>query len=492
MKLLCLNCKQNNNCMVFTSFNFLIFFPLLTVLYWITPPKFRSLILLIASYFFYLNIKPIFVLLLAGVTYSTWLFTLLMDKTTVESKKKRFMTINIILILLPLFFFKYFSYINDGIISLLKSNHFRWPLPEIKLILPIGISFYTFMAIGYTIDVYNEEIAAEKNIGNVALFISFFPLILSGPIERAKNMLPQFKTLRNLDYDILVSGLKMMLWGYFMKLVVADRIGIYIDAIFGNISHHNGTSLLFASFLYPFQVYADLGGYSLIAIGTAKILGINIMQNFKRPFFATSMSEFWRRWHISLISWLTDYIYTPLSFSFRKYKIWGIVIALMITFLLSGIWHGPALTFVVWGLIQGVFLSVEALTNKKKAQFENKYNLSKKGWYILLGTCSTFILFAASQIFGRAANIVDAFAIYKKIFSTTGYLFIGNPSTFIFSFLGLSMLFFKDFTDEFMPSKFLLFENENKIIRVLAYSSIIILLLLIGVFDGGQFIYFQF
>jgi D-alanyl-lipoteichoic acid acyltransferase DltB (MBOAT superfamily) len=239
-------------------------------------------------------------------------------------------------------------------------------------------------------------------------------------------------------------------------------------------------------------VYADLGGYSLIAIGTAKILGINVIQNFKRPFFATSMSEFWRRWHISLISWLTDYIYTPLSFAFRKYGIWGIVIALLITFMISGIWHGAALTFIVWGLMQGMFLSIEALLKNRRILVEKKYNLNNKILYILLGICLTFVLFASSQIFGRAKNLNDAFLVYKRIFTTSGPLFIGNPSAFIFSIFSLSLLLIKDFTDEFIPSGFLLFENKHKFIRIIAYSSIIILILLIGVFDGGQFIYFQF
>jgi len=226
-------------------------------------------------------------------------------------------------------------------------------MPEISLILPLGISYYTFVAIGYTIDVYNEKVKAEKNIGIVGLLLSFFPLILSGPIERSGNLMPQFKTGRKFDSDMLGSGLKMMLLGYFMKLVVADRLALYVDAVYNNITHHNGVSLSFASILYPLQVYADLGGYSLIAIGTAKALGINVMQNFNRPFYAKSMAQFWRRWHISLISWLTDYIYTPLVFSFRKYKMGGVLTALMITFFLSGVWHGANITFVVWGIIQG-------------------------------------------------------------------------------------------------------------------------------------------
>ncbi len=478
--------------MGFTTFHFLIFFPLLALLYWITPAKYRWITLLIASYFFYINLKPVLALVLAGITLSTYIFTRLIDGTADESKKKHFMVINIILILLPLLFYKYFTVVNNELIMLLEATHLRWPLPEIKLILPVGISFYTFMAIGYTVDVYNENIKSERNPGILALFVSFFPLVLSGPIERAGNMLPQFRAQRKPDEVMVVQGLKWMLWGYFMKLVVADRLGIYVDAVYGNIVQHNGTSLLFASVLFPFQVYTDLGGYSLIAIGTAKILGIDVMQNFRRPFFATSMSEFWRRWHISLISWLTDYIYTPLSFAFRNYRIWGIVMALMITFLISGIWHGASLTFVVWGLMQGLFLSIEALTNKKKIRFEKKHALQHKVWYTLLGCLLTFILFTSSEIFGRAPDLGGAFLIYAKIFTTSGALFIGEPSTFIFFILGLAIVLFKDFTDEYMPSKFLLFENPHKFIRIMAYSSVIILILLLGVYDGGQFIYFQF
>jgi alginate O-acetyltransferase complex protein AlgI len=478
--------------MTFTSFNFLLFFPLLAVLYWLTPSKYRWITLLIASYFFYINIKPVFALLLACMTLTTYLFARLIDNTTIESEKKRYLVINVVLILLPLVFFKYFISINNAINIFLESSHLKWPLPEIKLILPIGISFYTFMAIGYIVDVYNEDIKSEKNIGILALFFSFFPLILSGPIERAKNMLHQFKAQKNDNYKLIVQGLKFLIWGYFMKLVVANRIGIYVDIVYSDVSYYNGTSLLFASILYPFQVYADLGGYSLIAIGTANMLGINVMQNFKRPFFATSMSEFWRRWHISLISWLTDYVYTPLSFAFRKYKIWGIVIALMITFFISGIWHGAALTFVLWGLIQGILLSIEALTNKKRTLVENKFNLNKKSWYILFGICLTFIFFAISQIFGRSSNIGDAFTIFHRMFTTKGALFIGSPTNLIYGISGLLMLLIKDFTEEYTPTRFLLFENKYRYIRLAAYGSIFVLTILLGVFDSGQFIYFQF
>jgi D-alanyl-lipoteichoic acid acyltransferase DltB (MBOAT superfamily) len=479
--------------MAFTSLAFLLVFPLAVLLYYITPAKYRLYTLLVTSYIFYINVKPVYVLLLAGVTISTFIFTTLISRTENEHRKKAAMIANIILILLPLFYFKYFGAINDGMISLLKHYGLSWPMPQIKLFLPVGISFYTFMAIGYTIDVYNEEIEAEKNLATVALFISFFPLVLSGPIERAKNMLPQFQQFKLPAYNMIVRGMKLMLWGYFMKLVVANRIGIYVDAVYNTVHEQNGTSLLLATLLTPFQIYADLGGYSLIAIGTAQILGFKVIDNFKRPFFAISMADLWRRWHISLITWLTDYVYTPLVFAFRKYKMKGVVIALMITFLISGLWHAATLTFVVWGLMQGVYLATEALTNKKRIQFEKKYQLNNRRWYVILQILITFILFAASQVFGRADSIGSAITIYKKIFFQQGCLFIGDaPSILIYSFLGLLMLMIKDYTDEFIPSRFLLFENKNKSIRMLSYVTVVFFILLFGVFDGGQFLYFKF
>jgi len=477
--------------MVFTSLNFLLFFPLVALLYYISPKKWRWVTLLVASFFFYINIKPVYVLLLIGVTCSTYVFTILISNARDDSRRTLYLVLNIILVLLPLFFFKYFSTINTIMIRLLENWSLHWPLPEIKYMLPLGISFYTFMAIGYSIDVYNEELDAERNLGLVALFISFFPLILSGPIERAKNMLPQFRDYRPINYENVTAGLKLMVWGYFMKLVVADRIGIYVDLVYGDISTQNGSSLIIAAVLYPFQVYADLGGYSLIAIGTARVMGLDVIQNFKRPFFSTSMAEFWRRWHISLISWLTDYVYTPLSFRFRKYKIWGIVIALMLTFLVSGIWHGAALTFVIWGLMQGTFLSLEAVTNKKRTSFEQKYNLSANKIYHLAWMIITFVLFASSQIFGRAATIDDALLVYRRILTETGSPYL-DLTTLLYSFIGILIILLKDFKDEYFQGKMSFFSNSRAWIRYSAYLTIIFIILLFGVFKGNSFIYFQF
>ncbi|MGV9003534.1 MBOAT family O-acyltransferase [Flavobacterium sp.] len=447
--------------------------------------------LLLASMFFYLNISPIYLLLLLGVATTTFVFTTLMAKSNDDEKNRRYMIANIILILLPLLFFKYFQVINNSILEALIERGLHWPLPTFSYLLPVGISFYTFVAIGYTVDVYNEEVVVEKNFGILCLFISFFPLILSGPIERAKNMLPQFRNWNPISYQAINAGLRMMLWGYFMKLVVADRLGIYIDQVYNNYSSHSGSTLLFSSLLYPFQVYCDLGGYSLIAIGTAKILGIDVMQNFKRPFFATTMAEFWRRWHISLISWLTDYIYTPLSFYYRKYKVKGIIAALMLTFIISGIWHGASLTFLAWGILQGVFLSVEALTQKRRIVWEEKNNLSKNAFYLVSCMIMTYLLFSTSQIFGRAVNMEVAIEIFNKIIFHQGHIFL-DITTLFFGLLGLSFVLWKDINEEFLNNRFSLYNNKNVVVRCISYLTILVFIIIFGVFSGASFIYFQF
>lgn len=352
--------------MVFTSINFLLSFLIVLIIYYILPYKYRWQFILIVSLLFYINIKPVYVFLLGFVSFITYYFALFIQKEESETRREWFLVFGMFLILLPLLFFKYYNFLNEILLAVLRTIGINWDWPELTMMLPIGISFYTFMAIGYVVDVYNEELNAEKNFGFILLFLSFFPLVLSGPIERAPSMLPQFRGKLIFNYQMAVKGFQMMLWGYFMKLVIADRLAIYLNPIFNSVEEHSGGTLLLATLLYPVQVYGDLGGYSLMAIGAASIMGVRVRQNFKRPFFATSMSEFWRRWHMSLITWITDYLYTPLSFTFRKLKIWGIVIALIFTFLIAGLWHGATISFLLWGLIQGVILSIEALTKKKK------------------------------------------------------------------------------------------------------------------------------
>lgn len=475
--------------MTFTSFIFLLFFPSVIIVYNLLPQQARMCFLLVVSYGFYAFMQPVYLLLLIGITGVTYSFTRWMGMTEDERKRRRLMILGIILILLPLFFFKYFNFVNETVFALMDVIGLHRAVPVVHWMLPVGISFYTFMAIGYLIDVNNEEVEIEKNLVSVGLFLSFFPIILSGPIERAGNLFPQWKSLKRSEPADLTAGLKMMLWGYFMKLCVADRLGIYVDTVLNNFTYHNGSSLAVASLLYPFQVYGDLGGYSLIAIGVARCLGVKIIPNFNRPFFATSMSEFWRRWHMSFINWLLDYIFTPLSFSLRNWKNLGVICALMLTFFISGIWHGAAYTFVVWGVVQGLFLSVEVLMKKKRIFIENKYQLNKKWWYVLTCCVLVYFLFAFSEIIEKSATITDACVILEKIIMEKGKVFEGVPT---YGIICLLILFFKDLRDEFFPNKIRLFESPYIIIRFISYALIASLIVAIGVLDGGQFIYFQF
>lgn len=477
--------------MTFTSFEFLLFFPVVVILYNLIPEKLRVAYLLVVSYIFYALMQPVYLLLLAVVTIITYSIARWIGATEEDNNKHRIMVFGIVCVLIPLFFFKYFNFVNDTIEGGLAAIGIVTAMPRISFMLPVGISFYTFMAVGYLIDVYEEKVDPERNICKVGLFLSFFPIVLSGPIERAGNMFPQFKEMKRSSYSDITAGLKLMMWGYFMKLCVADRLGLYFDAVYGNFMQHNGTSLAFATLIYPFQVYADLGGYSLIAIGTARCLGLKIIPNFKRPFFATTMSELWRRWHMSLIQWLTDYIYTPLSFTLRKWGIWGIVTSLMLTFFISGVWHGAEFAFIVWGLIQGVFLCTEALMQKQRAKFENKYGLNKKWWYILICCVIVFVLFAFSQIFGNCNSVGESMIVVKKMFTETGELFV-DWTTLGYAIPMLLLMFFVDLRDEYFPNRFKFFNNSNIVVRFASYIIVLLLIISMGVLDSSQFIYFQF
>lgn len=476
--------------MTFTSFEFLLFFPAVVLIYNIIPRKWRLIFLFAASYVFYAFLQPVYLILLVAVTCATYGCTKWMEKTEEDEKKHRIMVSGIILILLPLFFFKYFNFVDESITSLFHSFGIGITMPTIRWMLPLGISYYTFMAIGYLVDVYNEDTDVEHNIFAVGLFLSFFPIVLSGPIERAGNMFPQVKALERSKLTDITEGAKIMLWGYFMKLCVADRLGIYVDAVYSNVIQHNGASLGLAALLFPIQEYGDLGGYSLLAIGAAKCLGYNIIPNFNRPFFSTSMSDFWRRWHMSLIKWLTDYIYTPISYTLRSKKMWGVVIALLVTFLVSGIWHGAALTVICWGLMQGVLLSIESVLQNKRNNFEEKYNLKKNGIYIFVCCILVYLIFSFSEIYGMSTSFADANLIVKKIFTESGQLFI-DPVSLSFGLISTFILFVKDFKDEFSLN-FGFVHSKHFAIRYISIVSLISYILLFGVLNGGQFIYFQF
>ena len=466
--------------MLFNSFNYLLFFPAVCLVYYIIPHKIRWFFLLGVSYFFYMNWEPIYAILIGLSTLITYFCASQLD--LVKNIRKRIVLLwtSIVLNFGILFLFKYYNFLTDSIFQFLTYFGLRVDFPEFTLLLPVGISFYTFQAVGYTIDVYYKKMNHENHFGKYALFVSFFPQLVAGPIERSKNLLPQFSRDVKFNYSKAIEGSKLIIWGYFMKVVVADRLSIYVDSIYGNIEMHSSISLIVATVFFSFQIYCDFAGYSSIAIGCAKILGFDLMTNFKRPYFAQNVSEFWRRWHISLSSWFKDYVYIPLGGNrvSKKRKYFN----LLLTFVLSGIWHGANWTFVIWGVLNGVFQVLHSIFNLQKTTKKNKL---KSIFNILI----TFALINFTWIFFRADSLSDATLIIKSIFTKTGALFIGSYAVFIYSLIGVFILLIKDFYDELDLN--LAFSKKKGYIY-LWYTFLVLLILMIGVFDAGQFIYFQF
>ena len=471
--------------MVFNSFNFLILFPLIFLLYYVIPAKFqrgRNLFLLLVSYLLYINWKPVYVLILFGVTLVTYYGGRLLQH---GERRKMMMLVGGFISVLPLLFFKYFNFINETIYELLTVVGLRWELHGLNWAVPIGISFFTFQALGYFLDVYYKRIEAEKDFLTYALFISFFPSILSGPINKASLVIPQIKNLRPyFDYGKAVAGLKMLLWGMFMKVVVADRVALYVDTVLPHYMNYTGVTCFVASIFYTIQIYADFAGYSLMAIGVGKVLGFELTENFRRPYFAVSVTDFWRRWHISLSTWLKDYVYIPMGGSrcskVRNY--WNI----FFTFLVSGIWHGANWTFVVWGIWHGLFQIIEKALGQQKCN----YGTFGKTVKIVI----TFLLVNFAWIFFRMPTLGDACGMIAHIFDLQQSLSLEITSKHIFLMMvvGTVLLFVKDWTDEYAPNRLRLFENENRIVRWASYLSVVVLIMLTGVFDAGQFIYANF
>lgn len=386
---------------------------------------------------------------------------------------------------LPLLFFKYYNFLNESISEGMAAIGMQFALPGLNWAVPVGISFFTFQAVGYLLDVYYGRIKAERNFLDYALFISFFPSILSGPINKASLVLPQIKNLRTyFDYGKAVAGLKMILWGMFMKVVVADRVGLYVDTVLPGYMNYTGVTCFIASLFYTIQIYADFAGYSLMAIGVGKLLGFELTENFCRPYFSVSVTDFWHRWHISLSTWLKDYVYIPMGGSrcSRRRNYWNI----FVTFLVSGIWHGANWTFIVWGIWHGLFQIVEKALGQQKCE----YGALGKTIKIVI----TFLLVNFAWIFFRMPTLGDACGVIVHIFDLGQSMALEITSKHIFALMVIAtvLLFIKDWTDEFAPNKLKLFENKNSVVRWASYLSVIILIMLTGVFDAGQFIYANF
>lgn len=403
-----------------------------------------------------------------------------------EGKKRRGILAGTIVFNLGiLFFFKYCNFFINAFVDAFSLFGMKAQLSTLNIILPIGISFYTFTALSYSIDVYQKKVMPTKDLLAYLAYVTFFPSILSGPINRAQKQLPQYFTPRFFDYNNLVRGCKYLLMGGVMKLCLADRLGIYVDAVYGNITQHNGTTLLFTSILYTIQIYADFAGYSLMAIGSGKLFGIDLPINFARPYFAKTVTEFWRRWHISLTTWFRDYIYFPLGGNRVSKSRW--MLNTMIVFLISGLWHGAAYTFLIWGAFHGVCMIVERqIYGARMKQIDNG-----PSWTNVLRIGLTFCIVSFAWIFFRAPTLADSTLIIGKIFSEPGSLFI-DTDTLAYAFMFMALIFVVDLVEEYAGNRIRLLNSKYTCVRWGAYLTMVVLILLFGVLDGGSFIYFQF
>ena len=471
--------------MLFNSFEFLLFFPAVCLIYFLLGKnRFRNPFLLIASYYFYMNWKPIYAALILTSTILTYACGRLVEKHAGDKRRqKAFLVTSLVLNFGILFIFKYFNFINESVFAVLSSMGLRWTVPNLNVLLPVGISFYTFQAVGYSIDVYRGTIKAEKNFLTYALFVSFFPQLVAGPIERAKNLLPQFHVEHRFDAEDVKEGIKQMIWGFFMKLCVADCISEYVDAVFNNVPEHNGLSIIMATLFFTFQIYCDFAGYSNIAIGAARIMGFRLMENFRQPYLSMSIKEFWKRWHISLSTWFMDYLYIPLGGNRVKYG--RHLLNLMITFLVSGLWHGANWTFVLWGALHGTYLILENVIRKYIYAPKNESIFSR-----IISTLACFALVSFAWIFFRANSIGDAFTIVRKIFTDWGPLY-KDTSVFLYGFTALLILAIKDAKDAF-GFKLNLMHSQYYWVRLISVVFLISYIMLFGALSGGAFIYFQF
>jgi len=494
--------------MLFNSIDFLLFFPIVLLVYFVIPRKIKYIWLLVASYFFYMSWNASYALLIALSTVVTYFSGLFIDRITTKGGRRLIMILCLVINFGILFFFKYFDFAIANINRLLNIAHISTVSNPFSLLLPVGISFYTFQAVSYTIDIYRGEIKPEKNILKYALFVSFFPQLVAGPIERSGNLLEQIDSMENrtlLSAERLTKGFSTMVWGYFMKMVIADRISVFVDGVFDNLYRCGTVETLLGAFGFSIQIYCDFAGYSAIAIGAACILGFDLMENFNAPYFATGIKDFWRRWHISLSTWFRDYLYIPLGGNrkgtFRKY------LNLLITFLVSGLWHGAGWTYIIWGGIHGIYQIVGDITAPIRKRINSFLKNDESAFSFKLGKIlGTFILTAMAWVVFRATSFSMVSFFFNRMFTRYNPWALFDGSLFSFGLTGgemvilgfaLLILLFVDYVRE---SRHLTFAEalakQNLCFRWVVLIGMIAFVLVFGAygaeFDSNQFIYFTF
>ncbi|WP_209732500.1 MBOAT family O-acyltransferase [Methanococcus voltae] len=442
--------------------------------------------------------NPAYIVLIILSTVISYITALKMGKISEKEDRKPYLYMSLILNLGLLFVFKYYNFFSDSTVSIFQYLNLPVYLPTFDLLLPVGISFYTFQALSYTIDVYRGVKEPEKHFGIYALYVSFFPQLVAGPIERSTHLLPQFREKYKFDYDKTVSGLRLILWGFFLKLAIADNVAPVVNAIYNNVYEYTGIPLILATILFAYQIFCDFAGYSYIAIGSARILGFDLMDNFKSPYMSKSFSEFWKRWHISLSTWFRDYLYIPLGGN-RVSKLRH-SLNLFIVFLVSGLWHGANWTFIIWGSIHGAYLVIENTIRQLLAGKELKSNILLD----ILKVMTVFSFVSFAWIFFRANNISDALYVcthlFTDIFSTSvpqlaedlSNIGLGTYSSLkiVSAILILEFIHISQNIKENNPIKFKILSNTY--LRWSIYYFIIFWVLINGAFQSSEFIYFQF
>lgn len=477
--------------MLFNSLPFLVFFPLVTLLYWILPHQLRNTMLLIASYYFYMCWEPIYALLILLSSVTTWGCAILIERQ--PTRRKIWLISCILLNIGILFLFKYMGFFNSQVTGLLRYLGIYLPIPSFTLLLPVGISFYTFQALGYIIDVYREDLKPERNLPTYCLFVSFFPQLVAGPIERAGNLLSQFHHTHQFNSSELIEGLRLMAWGYFMKLCIAEAVAPYVDAVYNNLQMHSGQTIWLASFFFTFQIFCDFGGYSLIAIGTAKCMGFHLMQNFRQPYLTRNIREFWHRWHISLSSWFSDYVYKPLGGS--RCSVAKHQRNLFTTFVVSGLWHGANWTFIFWGAYHGALQCAAAFLRRNKLisrfQWIEKHKIPRRLCTILsISFC--FLLVMIGWVLFRANSMSDAILALQKMTHLDGPLYNGDGKPeILLPLLLIGLLMIRETRDE-LKLELSLTGNKRLWVSAISVSLLFIVIMLCAHFESGQFIYFQF
>lgn len=496
--------------MLFNSLEFLIFFPIVVLVYFIIPNKFKYLWLLVTSYYFYMCWNAEYALLMLFSTVITYLSGLALErakkaeKTEIRKNKKIIVFICVLLNLLVLFYFKYSNFIFSILNSIFNIFHIQFNMPQFDILLPVGISFYTFQALGYTLDVYRDDIYAEKNFFRYALFVSFFPQLVAGPIERSKNLLKQLADVKKFSFEALREGVLLMIWGFFLKIVLSDRIAIFVDTVYGDYETYAGWYLVVATMLFAVQIYCDFYGYSVIAMGTARILGIQLMENFSAPYLSTSVAEFWRKWHISLTSWFKDYLYIPLGGSKkgkrRKY------LNKLVVFLVSGLWHGASISFIAWGGLNGLYQVVGEYLQPFKDKIVKILRLNRQSLgHKITSMIITFVLVDFSWIFFRATQFKEAITIIKQmvVVKNPWVLFDGSLYTcgldsknFCLMLIGIGILIFADYLKHKGINVREIIIAQDYWVRWIVIAFSVLAIVTFGVwgsgYDAANFIYFQF